>query len=42
MPTAYSRPVAVEAVYDEIAKVRYQDNHLLGYVPVDEIEEGAD
>lgn len=34
--TVYNRPATVERVYSETARVRYQDNGTLGYVPREE------
>ncbi len=33
----YNRPARVEAVYDSVARVRFQDNGMLDYVGVDAV-----
>lgn len=33
----YNRPARVDAVYTDTAKVRWQDNNTLGYVPVEQL-----
>lgn len=41
----YNRPANVEGVYGDVARVRYQDNGTLGYVPADAVQgpdEGGD
>ena len=37
--TIYNRPARVDAVYTDVAKVWWQDNNTLGYVPVDALGE---
>lgn len=36
--TVYNRPATVEAVYDSVARVRFQDNGALDYVPREAVE----
>jgi hypothetical protein len=33
----YNRPAEVTAIYSEVAKIRWQDNGTLGFVPLDEL-----
>jgi len=33
--TIYNRPARIDAVYHDVAKVWWQDNNTLGYVPVE-------
>jgi hypothetical protein len=34
----WNRPALVESVYSDVAKVRWQDNGTLGYVPLEALE----
>lgn len=35
--TVYNRPAKVERVYSELARVRFQDNGVMDYVPREEV-----
>jgi hypothetical protein len=35
----YSRAATVERRFDEVARVRYQDNNTVDYVPLAEVDE---
>jgi len=40
--TVYNRDAVIERVYDDVARVRYEDTGALAYVPHDDVEVSDD